>query len=277
MTGAALAPGPPADAPPRWAVAAGPCCGVPGIPGPALAAAAAGDGAGGNPPATGAAGADVGGSMASGADPAGAAVPTGPGGGADAGCGALVALCAICAPTLPAVFSALAVAATAPVPIRAEVSAIPAPVEAPLSARPTLDVAVPFPAPELAPLPGWAAGVPVPDTPDGDPDDAGAPEDAGDPADEDIGRIADPNTDAGLPAPDELPPPVEGADAAGGTPDVPALPGSPWEPAVAASLALTSSGNRLESCAALDSVGSSAWRVPGIRSLSGSVPSLNVS
>lgn len=221
----------------------------------------------------------MGGSIAIGAGPAaGAGVPAGAGGGPAAGGGAaaLVALCAIWAPTLPAVPIVLAAADTAPVPIRADVSAIPAPALAPPTARLTPDAApLPVPAAPAPPLPVCA---PVPDTADDGEPEAGAPDDAGDADDDgadDIGRIADPKTDAGLPPLDagEPAPPVEGADAAGGIADFPASPCG----AEVASRALTSSGNRLESCAAWDNVGSSAWRVPGIRSLRGSVPSLNVS
>ncbi|WP_131813394.1 hypothetical protein [Mycobacterium kubicae] len=90
MTGAALAPGPPADAPPTLAAAGGDCGGVPGTPDPA-------DGE--NPPATAAGGlAAVGGTIAIGAGPGdGPAAPSGGAGGEAAAGGAGAALAALCA------------------------------------------------------------------------------------------------------------------------------------------------------------------------------------
>ncbi|WP_133056260.1 hypothetical protein [Mycolicibacterium tusciae] len=165
--------------------------------------------------------------------------------------------------------TALDVADIAPVAIRADDSAIPVPRLAP---------GTPRPAPEIpAPLPVCGAGVVEPGTPDegAEPDEA----DVGDAAEEaeDIGCVIDPNTEAGLLDADEAPP-MDGAEDVG---DIGVPPGvlvfSIATSRFAASRGVTSSGNRLESCAAWDSVGSSAGRVSGMRSLSASVPSLNVS
>lgn len=205
----------------------------------------------------------MGGSIAIGAGPGvGAGVPAGAGGGPKAGGGAaaLVALCAIWDPTLPAVPIVLATADTAPVPIRADVSAIPAPALAPPTARLTPDAApLPVPAAPAPPLP-----VCEPDTADDGEPEAGAPDDAGDADDagDDIGRIADPNDDAGLPALDagEPPPPVEGADAAGGIAEVPDFPAATSLPVVLPAVSRAVGSGTRASLLSRGRAGRTQWR-----------------
>ena len=126
--------------------------------------------------------------------------------------------------------TALEIPDTAPVPIRAAPSAMPDPALTPVAARPIPAAAAPLPAPAPVPLPVCAPGAPPLPAIPADELDAGAPDDAGDAeaGDEDIGRMAEPNTDAGLPAPDADDPPPDdaGEDAGGGTVELPDLPGS---------------------------------------------------